>query len=186
MKRINIPAKLNLDSTAVKVQVIKLLEYMRYTSNDKDYINYCNYCLNIIRQSIEFHYYEVLDFIGIEEEPVPNEISAEVILFMDMFNHISISLSELHLAEVSDIDQEYYTNFCGFEESAEHHLAYYIFLVRNDKHRVPIRLESLPLTLNHYRQMLTAYERYKRNTYLTKDMIMNICIRRERQIKFAL
>lgn len=186
MKRINIPAKLNLDSPAVKVQVIKLLEYMRYTSNDKDYINYCNYCLNIIRQSIEYHYYEVLDFTGIDEEPVPNEISAEVTLFMDMFSHISISLSELDLAEVSAINQECYTNFCGFEELAEHHLTYYIFLVRNNKNHVPIFSESLPLTLNHYRQMLATYERYKRNTYLTKYMIMNICIRREQQIRFAL
>jgi len=186
MKKINIPAKLNIDSTAVKVQVIKLLEYMRHTSNDKDYINYCDYCLNIIRQGIKFHYYEVLDFIGIDEEPVPNEISAEVISFMDMFSHISISLSELHLAEATDINQKCYTKFCGFEEAAGHHLAYYIFLVRNNKHRVPIFTESLPLTLSHYRQMLTAYERYKRNTYLTKDMMMDICVRREQQIKFAL
>ena len=142
--------------------------------------------MDIVRQGIELNYYEVLDFIGVTGETVPAEVSIEVVFLMEMFDHISISLSVLPEAEANAAALEYYTKFCGFETSLSAHLSYYIFLVRTNKYRVPIFKEGLPLTLSHYREMMLRYERYKRNFYLTKEMIMDICVRREQQIKFLL
>lgn len=177
---------LDFISTAGKIQLISSLESMQQRSTDNDYIDYCRYCLDIVRQGIELNYYEVLDFIGVTGETVPAEISIEVTFLMEMFDHISISLSVLPEADANDAVLEYYTKFCGFETSLSAHLSYYIFLVRTNKYRVPIFKEVLPLTLSHYREMMLTYERYKRNLYLTKDMIRDICIRREQQIKFLL
>ena len=177
---------LDFISTAGKIQLISSLESMQQRSTDNDYIDYCHYCLDIVRQGIELNYYEVLDFIGVTGETVPAEVSIEVVFLMEMFDHISISLSVLPEAEANAAALEYYTKFCGFEASLSAHLSYYIFLVRTNKYRVPIFKEGLPLTLSHYREMMLKYERYKRNLYLTKDMIMDICIRREQQIKFLL
>lgn len=177
---------LDFISTAGKIQLISSLESMQQRSTDNDYIDYCYYCLDIVRQGIELNYYEVLDFIGVTGETVPAEVSIEVVFLMEMFDHISISLSVLPEAEANAAALEYYTKFCGFEASLSAHLSYYIFLVRTNKYRVPIFKEGLPLTLSHYREMMLTYERYKRNLYLTKDMIRDICIRREQQIKFLL
>ncbi|WP_213809609.1 YfbU family protein [Jeotgalicoccus sp. WY2] len=173
---------LDFISTAGKIQLISSLESMQQRSTDNDYIDYCHYCLDIVRQGIELNYYEVLDFIGVTGETVPAEVSIEVVFLMEMFDHISISLSVLPEAEANAAALEYYTKFCGFEASLSAHLSYYIFLVRTNKYRVPIFKEGLPLTLSHYREMMLTYERYKRNLYLTKDMIRDICIRREQQI----
>lgn len=177
---------LDFISTAGKIQLISSLESMQQRSTDNDYIDYCQYCLDIVRQGIELNYYEVLDFVGVTGETVPAEISIEVIFLMEMFDHISVSLSMLPEIDANDVIYDCYTNFCGFEESLSAHLSYYIFLMRTNKYRVPIFKEGLPLTLSHYREMMIKYERYKRNFYLTKDMIMDICIRREQQIKFLL
>lgn len=177
---------LDFISTAGKIQLISSLESMQQRSTDNDYIDYCLYCLDIVRQGIELNYYEVLDFIGVTGEKVPAEVSIEVTFLMEMFDHISISLSVMPEADANDANFDCYTKFCGFEESLSAHLSYYIFLVRTNKYRVPIFTEGLPLTLSHYREMMLKYERYKRNLYLTKDMIMDICIRREQQIKFLL
>lgn len=177
---------LDFISTAGKIQLISSLESMQQRSTDNDYIDYCHYCLDIVRQGIELNYYEVLDFIGVTGETVPAEVSVEVVFLMEMFDHISISLSVLPEADANGAALEYYTKFCGFETSLSAHLSYYIFLVRTNKYRVPIFKEGLPLTLSHYREMMLRYERYKRNLYLTKEMIMDICIRREQQIKFLL
>lgn len=177
---------LDFISTAGKIQLISSLESMQQRSTDNDYIDYCHYCLDIVRQGIELNYYEVLDFIGVTGETVPAEVSIEVVFLMEMFDHISISLSVLPEAEANAAALEYYTKFCGFEASLSAHLSYYIFLVRTNKYRVPIFKEGLPLTLSHYREMMLRYERYKRNFYLTKEMIMDICVRREQQIKFLL
>lgn len=186
MNKVTIPTRFNLTSAATKLQVIKLLEYMRSQSTDKAYNDYCEYCLDVVKQSIEFHYYEVIEFIGIEEETVPAATSAEVTFLMSMFDHISKSLAGLSYEDASNIEKEYYVYFCGFDASNKNHLAYYIFLVRNNKYRVPIFSEALPITLDHYREMLKRYERYKRDTDLSKEMLMEICIRREQQIKFML
>lgn len=175
---------LDFISTAGKIQLISSLESMQQRSTDSDYIDYCHYCLDIVRQGIELNYYEVLDFIGVTSETVPAEISTEVIFLMEMFDHISISLSMLLESDANDAIDNYYTKFCGFESSFPAHLSYYIFLIKTNKYRVPIFTEGLPLTLSHYREMMMKYERYKRAVYLTKDMIMDICICREQQIKF--
>lgn len=173
-------------NTTGKIQLISSLESMQQRSTDNEYIDYCHYCLNIVRQGIEMNYYEVLDFIGVTGETVPAEVSIEVMFLMEMFDHISLSLSVLPEADANDAVFECYTKFCGFETSLSAHLSYYIFLMRTNKYRVPIFKEALPLTLSHYREMMLTYERYKRNLYLTKEMIMEICIRREQQIKFIL
>lgn len=186
MEKVNVSTKLNLNSTSDKLQVIKILEYRRSLNTDEEYNDYCSYCLDIVKQSIEMHYDEVLDFIGVKEEIVPVEVSAEVTLLMSMFGHISQSLTKLPYKDAADIEKEYYVHFCGFEASSKNHLSYYIFLVRNHRYRVPIFIEALPLTLGHYREMLKRYERYKRNTHLSKHMLRDVCIRREQQIKFTL
>lgn len=180
------PDRLDFTSTSGKIQLISLLESMQQRSIDKDYIVHCEYCLDIIRQGIEMNYDEVLDFIGATREPVPAEVSVEVIFLMEMFDHISLSLSRLPAADAHHAALECYTKFCGFEPSLSAHLSYYIFLVKTNKHRVPVFKESLPLTLSHYREMMLKYERYKRNIYLSQEMIMDICILREQQIKFIL
>lgn len=180
------PDSLDFISTAGKIQLISLLDSMQQRSADKDYIVYCEYCLDIIRQGIEMNYDEVLDFIGATGEPVPAEVSVEVIFLMEMFDHISLSMSRLPAADAHNVSLECYTKFCGFEPSLSAHLAYYIFLIRTNKHRVPVFKEALPLTLSHYREMMLKYERYKRNIYLSQEMIMDICIPREQQIKFIL
>lgn len=186
MEKLTIFTKFNLTSTSSKLQVIKILEYMRSASTDEAYNDYCKYCLDVVKQSIELHYDEVLDFIGVEEEIVPGEVCEEVTVLMTMFGHISKSLKRLPCKDASDIEKEYYVRFCGFEASAKHHLSYYIFLFRNQKYRAPIFMEALPITLDHYREMLQRYERYKDNIDLSKQMLMDLCIRREQQIKFIL
>lgn len=180
------PDSMDFISTSGKIQLISSLEIMQQKSTDQDYIDYCEYCLDIVKHGVEMNYYEVLDFIGVTAEQVPAEVSIEVMFLMEMFDHISISLSKLSVKEARGVERECYTKFCGFEPALDTHMSSYIFLVRTNQCRVPVFKESLPLTLSHYREMLLKYERYKRNLYLTKDMIMDICIRREQQIKFLL
>ena len=180
------PDSLDFISTAGKIQLISSLESMQQRSTDKDYIAYCEYCLDIVRHGIEMNYYEVLDFVGVRNNPVPAEVSIEVLFLMEMFDHIAVSLSKLPAGDARLVELECYTKFCGFEPSLDAHLSSYIFLVRTDQHRVPVFKEALPLTLSHYREMMLKYERYKRHVYLTEDMIMDICIRREQQIQFLL
>ena len=180
------PDSVDFISTSGKIQLISLLESMQQKSTDQDYIVYCEYCLDIVRHGIEMNYYEMLDFIGVAGEPVPAEVSIEVMFLMEMFDHISISLSKLSEKEARGVELECYTKFCGFEPALDAHLSSYIFLVRTSQYRVPVFKESLPLTLSHYREMMLKYERYKKNLYLTEDMIKNICVRREQQIQLLL
>lgn len=186
MRRAMPPGSPDFISTAGKIQVITALENMLKFNDDQEYIDHCKYCIDIVRQGVEFNYYEVLDFIGVTSEPVPAEVSIEVIFIMKMFDHISLSLSKLPRAAADYVELECYTKFCGFENSAAVYLSYYIFLVRTQQYRVPIFKEALPITLIHYRDMLLRYERYKRYPRLTEEMMMDICVRREQQMKLIL
>src|SRR5699024_7867073 len=118
------PDRLDFTSTSGKIQLISLLESMQQRSIDKDYIVHCEYCLDIIRQGIEMNYDEVLDFIGVTREPVPAEASVEVIFLMEMFDHISLSLSIIGVVVAHHASLECYTKCCGFDSSLSAHLCY--------------------------------------------------------------
>lgn len=186
MSSIMQPGSLNLVSLPGKIQVITALENMAASSTDQEYIDYCKYCLSIVRQGIELDYEEVLDFIGVTNEPVPAEISIEVIFLMEMFEHISLSLSVLPITEAREAGLRCYTRFTGFEGAETSYISAYIYFKKSKKYHVPIFKETLPLTMSHYREMLIKYERYKRQEFLTKEMIMDICIWREQQLKLIL
>ncbi|CEA02357.1 hypothetical protein BN1048_01685 [Jeotgalicoccus saudimassiliensis] len=180
------PDSVDFINLSGKIQLISLLENMQQKSTVQEYIDYCEYCLHIVRHGIEISYCEVMDFIGVGNDTVPAEISIEVRFLLEMFDHISMSLAKLPKADAQNTVLECYTNFCGFETALNFHLSAYIFLVRTYQTRVPIFKESLPITLRHYREMMLKYERYKRNEYLTDEMIKDICVRRDQQIQFAL
>ena len=75
MRRAMPPGSPDFISTAGKIQVITALENMLKFNDDQEYIDHCKYCIDIVRQGVEFNYYEVLDFIGVTSEPVPAEVS---------------------------------------------------------------------------------------------------------------
>lgn len=185
MENILWPKRLDFITTAEKIEVIKLLERMKDNSPDKEYENRCLFYLDAVRNGILFYYDEIRDFIGLNNNAVSAVISAEVNYILEMFQHISLSLSKLPLKTSELLGRNYYTRFSGFENADEQHLSHYIFLVRNKQFNQPPFSEKLPLTLNHYRDMLIKYERYKLDTLLTEEMLAYICIGRHQQIKFT-
>ncbi len=186
MENILWPRRLDFISAAEKIEVINLLERKKDNCSDMEYRNKCDFYLDAVRDGLLFYYDEIRDFLGLNNNPVSANVSVEVEHILEMFAHISLSLSKLPLKTADLIGRNYYTRFSGFENADEQHLSHYIFLFKHKQHSQAIFNEKLPLTLKHYRNMLARYERHKLCTFLTEEMLIYICIGRNQQIKFTL